>query len=117
MRRVRKRLRAGLAEVCHRLLSELAARGVVREPLHLLGQPVRVQRLHGVRDPGVQRPPALPEQTAVGDLADPVVGEVEPLADAVQDAAPHQLLQRLRGFVLLETRRALEERESRTRVR
>ena len=77
----------------HRLLSELAARGVVRQPFHLLGQPVRVQRLHGIRDPGVQRPLALPEKATVGDLADPIVGEVEPLADAVQDTTPHQLLQ------------------------
>ena len=109
MGRVRERLRAGLAEVDHRLLSELAARGMVREPLHLLAQPVRVERLHGIRDPGVQRPLALPEKAAVGDLADPVVGEVEPLTDIVQDPAPHQLLQRLRGFMLLETRRAPEE--------
>ena len=117
MGRVREGLRAGLAEVDDRLLSELAARGVVRQPLHLLAQPVRVQRLHGLRDPGVQRSLALPEEAVVGDLADPIVGEVEPLADAVQDAAPHQLLQRLRGVVLLETRRALEGAESRTRVR
>ena len=93
MGRVRECLRAGLAEVSHRLVSELAARGVVREPFHLLGQPVRVQRFHGIRDPRVQHPLALPEKAAVGDLANPIVGEVEPLADAVQDTAPHQLLQ------------------------
>ena len=69
------------------------------------------------RDPGVQRPLALPEQAIVGDLADPIVGEVESLADAVQDTAPHQLLQRLRGFILLEARRAAKERETRTPVR
>src|SRR6266542_4264348 len=33
--RVRECLHPGLAEVSHRLVSELAARGVVREPFHL----------------------------------------------------------------------------------
>lgn len=37
------------------------------------------------------------------------MGEVEPLADAVQNTAPHELLQRLRGVMLLEARRATEE--------
>ena len=93
MSRIRKCLRAGLAEVSRRLLSELAAGGVVRQPLHLVGEPVRVQRLDGIRDPGVQCPLPLAEKVTVGDLADPIVGEIEPLANAVQDTAPHQLLQ------------------------
>ena len=83
----------GLAEVGHRLFSELAARGVVREPFHVLGHPVRVERLYGIRDPSVQHPAALPEKVTVGDLTDPIVGEVEPFTNIVQDTAPHQLLQ------------------------
>ena len=59
---------ARLAKVRHRLLPRLAADGVVREPLDLLGQALGVERLDGLDDPGVQRAPALLEQAAVGDL-------------------------------------------------
>ena len=83
----------GRAEVGHRLFSELAARGVVREPFHVLGHPVRVERLYRIRDPGVQHAATLPENVAIGDLTDPIVSEVEPLANIVQDTAPHQFLQ------------------------
>ena len=39
--RARDRLGAGLAEIDHRLLPQLAPQGVVGEPLDVLGEPVR----------------------------------------------------------------------------
>src|SRR5215813_14915274 len=61
-------LGAGLTEVEDRLLPYLTSHGVVRQPLDVLGQPVRIAAFDGADDAGVQRLPPLLEQGAVGDL-------------------------------------------------
>ena len=66
--RAAERLGAGLAEIGDRLLPHLAAERVVREPLDVLGEPVGVEPLDGLDDPGVEGAPPLLEQAAVGDL-------------------------------------------------
>jgi hypothetical protein len=50
-------------------------------------------------------------QREVGDLPDPVVGEVEALARRVQHAPPDQLLETLGGVVVGEAGRAVQELE------
>jgi hypothetical protein len=41
---------------------------MVRQPFHLLGQAVRVERFKGLDDAGMQHTPPLLEQTAIGHL-------------------------------------------------
>ena len=41
---------------------------MVGQPFDLLGQPVGIERLDGLDDAGVQRPPPLLQQAAVGHL-------------------------------------------------
>ena len=66
--RARRRLLAGLSGVGDGLLPDLAAQGVVGQPLDVLVQAVAVRRSIAVDDPGVQRLAALLEQAAVRDL-------------------------------------------------
>ena len=66
--RARHRLRAGLAEIGDGLLPHLAPERVVGQALDVLGEPVGVEALDGLDDPGVERAPALLEQAAVGHL-------------------------------------------------
>ncbi len=68
VRRVGERLGTGLPEVSDRLLPHLAADGMVSQALDLLGEPIGVQRLDGLDDPGMQRAPTLLEHARVGDL-------------------------------------------------
>src|SRR6267143_3369675 len=67
-RRPRRRLEPGLAEIVHRLLSQLAPEGVMGEPLDLLPQAIPMERLDRVDDPRVNLPPTLLQEAAVRDL-------------------------------------------------
>ena len=80
----------------------LAAERVVREPLDLLGQAVGVSVSMALHDAGVQRPPPLLEQAAVGDL----VGE-RVLERVLQVGEQARLVQELGR---LQARQALAQR-------
>ena len=69
--RAQEGLGAGLAQVAHRLVPDLALPRVVRQPLHVLDEAIGVQALDGGHHRGVQGAPALPQQARVGH----VVGE------------------------------------------
>ena len=70
-----------------------------------------VEIFERLRHPDVQPLPSRMQQLVVHDLANPLVGEVELFAEAVQHAAAHQLFDALGGVPFVEPRRALEERE------
>ena len=59
---------AGLLAVGHGLVPHLAPQGMVRQAFDLLGRPVPGERLQGLDDAGVQHPPPLLQETAVGHL-------------------------------------------------
>ena len=63
-----RRLGTRLAEVGHRLVSQLRPQRVVGQPLDVLVQPIAVEPLDRVHDPGVQSASALLEQAAVRHL-------------------------------------------------
>src|SRR2546430_1656377 len=67
-RRSCRRLVAGLSEILHRLLSQLAPKGVMAEPLDLLAQAIPVERLDCRDDPRVKLAATLLQQAPVGDL-------------------------------------------------
>jgi hypothetical protein len=69
--RAQEGLGAGLAQVAHRLVPDLALPRVVRQPLHVLDEAIAVQALDGGRHRGVKIAPALPQEARVGH----VVGE------------------------------------------
>ena len=50
------------------LVPHLAPQGMVGQPFDLLGHPVPSERLQGLDDAGMERPPPLLEQAAVGHL-------------------------------------------------
>ena len=52
--RARHRLLSRLAQVPHRALPHLAAHRMVGQPLHVLGQPVRIEAFDRADDAGVQ---------------------------------------------------------------
>ena len=57
-----------LAEIADCLLPHLAVQGMVGEPFHVLGEPVGVETLEDVDDPGVQGPAPLLQQRVVRHL-------------------------------------------------
>ena len=61
-------LGAGLSEVADRLVPDMALEGVVRQPVDVFFEAIRVERLHHRQDPGVERALALGE-ARVGDFA------------------------------------------------
>src|SRR5260370_8352154 len=63
--RSREGLGAGLTEVAHRLLPDLASECVVRERLEVLDQAVGIELLDRVDDPGVQEPSSIAAPTPV----------------------------------------------------
>ena len=102
---------SGLAEVDQRFVPCLPGtvvsgqRRVVRLPIS------RVKRFE---NPGHERMEGLAvrlENPVVGDLTNPLVGEVEPLAEAVQYAPPHQLFHTLGAIALVEPGHVLKERK------
>ena len=70
-----------------------------------------VQPFQGARRRFVQSPAIGGQQSFAGDLADPLVREVEPLADHVKDPAGHELVDALGGVRRAQFRRPLQERE------
>jgi len=73
---------------------------------------VRVQYLQRVAHGGVERPSPGLEQPVVHDAADPLVGEVEAVADRVHDPTPHEFLQTLRRLRRRDPGALLEQREA-----
>jgi hypothetical protein len=61
-------LGAGLPEVGHGFAPDLALQGVMGQQFDLLGQPVGVACLDGLRDLGMQAAPPLLQKAAVSDL-------------------------------------------------
>ena len=66
--RAQEDLGAGLAQVAHRLVPDLALPRVVRQPLHVLDEAIGVQALDGGRHRGVKIAPALPQEARVGHV-------------------------------------------------
>ena len=60
--RPRQGLLPRLPAVRQGLLPHLPPQGMVGQPFHLLGHPVPGERLQGLDDAGMQRPPPLLEQ-------------------------------------------------------
>ena len=58
----------GLPAVGHGLVPHLAPQGMVRQAFDLLGHPVPGERLQGLDNAGMQRPPPLLQQLSVGHL-------------------------------------------------
>src|SRR5712671_4415388 len=73
--RSREGLGAGLTEVAHRLLPDLASECVVCERLEVLDQAVGIELLDRVDDLGVQGPASIEEQTPVRHVVDQRVFE------------------------------------------
>jgi hypothetical protein len=119
---------SSLAAVGYSLVPYLTPQGVVGQSVHLLGQPVGIQLLHGHHNAGVQHPSPLLQQAAVGHL----VGEgmlegVLPLGEQarlVEELGPLELgqtaVQRLlcavgngleqgQGHLMANNRRCLEQ--------
>jgi hypothetical protein len=61
-------LGAGLPEVRDRLLPHFAPKGMVSQALDLFCQPIRVEHLDGLHNPGMEFAAALLEQAPVSDL-------------------------------------------------
>src|SRR5262245_65204560 len=66
--RARYGLPPGLSEVRQRLVPHLAPQGMVCQVLDLLGQAVGTEMFESLHNAGMQRPPALVENAAVGHL-------------------------------------------------
>lgn len=93
-------------------LPEVGGLGVVvAELIGDLVQVVAVQRLQRVADGGMEDSALGWQQALVSHEPDPVVAEVQPIADGVQDAAPDQLLDGISGLALAEAARAREKGE------
>ena len=65
-RRPSGRLESGLPQIVHRLLPQLAAEGVMGEPLDVLDEAIRVKRLDRAGDPRVQIAAPLSQEAAIG---------------------------------------------------
>jgi hypothetical protein len=59
---------AGLAQVPHRLVPDLALPRVLRQPVHVLDEAIGVHALHDGRHRGVKIAPALPQDARVGHV-------------------------------------------------
>ncbi|HEX9408362.1 MAG TPA: hypothetical protein VGA23_01790 [Methylomirabilota bacterium] len=68
LRAARDCFRASLPVQADRLLPLLTAQRMLREPLHLLGEAVSVQALHGFRDSGVEVAAPVVEEAPIGHL-------------------------------------------------
>ena len=118
----------GLAEIDDRLLPQLAAQGVVGQPLGLLGDALGREPLDGLGDAGVQGAPPLVEQAPVRDFVGERVlervlevrkepGLVEELRGLeVRQLGAHLVLRRVgngqeqrQGHVLADDRGGLEQ--------
>ena len=98
-----------LPAVLDRLVPHLPAKRVVRQPLHLFTQPVRVEPLHRRHDLGVKLATAVLEQAPVGDLVrervlEGVLQVREELRLVVRDRRQERV-----GHVLADHRGRLQE--------
>jgi hypothetical protein len=59
---------ASVVAVGHGFVPHLAPEGVVGQPVDLLGHPLPGERLHGLDNQGMQRPPSLQQETPIGHL-------------------------------------------------
>ena len=66
--RASRRFLTGLVKIFHRLFPQLAAQRVVRQPLNLFGEAIRIQFLDRFHDPRMKRAAALLEQASVCDF-------------------------------------------------
>ncbi len=89
-----RRLGRGLAEEADRFDPQLAAEGVIGEPLHVLGDPVAVQGADGLDDAGMQRAAAPGEEAAVGHI----VGALVALERVLEIAEGASLVEELGGL-------------------
>ena len=64
--RARQRLGPRLPAVGHSLVPHLTPEGMVRQPVDLLGEPLRRQPFEGLDNAGVQRTPPLLEDSPIG---------------------------------------------------
>jgi len=76
---------------------------VVGQRLPKVGQAIGIERFDRLGDPVVEALAAPRRELAVGDFADSIVGEVETLAHAGEEASSNELLHSLRGRVVIET--------------
>ena len=67
--RARECLRGRLPQVTGRPIPELGVAGVMGEPLHVLAQPLGIEALEGLHDPGMELALLFPQQRVVGDPA------------------------------------------------
>jgi hypothetical protein len=95
--RAPQRLRPGLVEIRDGLVGELTPYGVASQPLDVLAQPVGVQALDRLDDARVERPPAVTEEGAVGDL----VGQ-RVLEGVLERREQRGLVEELRGLEPVE---------------
>ena len=88
-------LGAGLTEVPHGLLPDLAPERVVRECLEMLDQAVGMESLDRIDDLGVQRPTPIVEQTPISDVVDQRVLEgvleIREQARLVEELTGHEM--------------------------
>jgi len=68
MGRTGQRLVARLAEVSDRLVPHLTAQGMVRQPFHLVGEPVRLALFEGRHNTAMEQALPLAQQPPVGHL-------------------------------------------------
>ena len=123
-----ERLRARLAEIACRSIPALTTAGMMGESLDVLAQPVGIEMLDGVHDPGMERGARLSQQRVVGNLASQAVPEdvlglwkqgdvVDEFSRSEATEAVTQLILRhvgnrveqADGHVLSDHRRALQE--------
>ena len=80
-----------MAQVSHRAIPDLGAPIVPTERQGVRLEVLRMERLDRLGDAAMDQPSPRRQDPGVGGVPDPVVREIEPLADAVQDATTHEL--------------------------
>ena len=113
--RARGRFESGLPEVVHRLLSQLSPTGVMREPLDVLTEAIRVERLDRLDDPRMKLMAALLQQPAVRDVLGERVREgvlrarIEP--GLVEELGRAQVVESATERLVRQVGNRLEQRE------
>src|SRR5262245_39663230 len=111
MGRARDRLDAGLTKVRRRLHPDFTLAAVQTEGRIVRLQIVRVHLLHGFRDLAMEKRLLKRQESAVDDLTDSLMGEVEALSDTIEDAPPHKLLNTFGRVANAETSGCLQNAE------
>src|SRR5262249_28211033 len=97
------------SEILHRLVPHLGVLEVDTEAAVVALDPSRT--LQRLADTTMEQATARTEQARVGDVADALMGERERLANLVEDAAAHELLQGARRARFSEVTGTLEKGE------